>query len=817
MTKIVKENISKTISSSFINYAMSVIISRAIPDLKDGLKPVQRRIIYAMFKGGYVYSGSFFKCARVVGEVMGKYHPHGDSSIYDSLVRIAQSWMMREILIVGKGNIGSPGIDEPAAMRYTECKLSKLSNYFVESLNEETVEMQPNYDSKLQEPTIFPARFPNLLINGAYGVAVGMLTNIPPHNPAEIYEAIKYYVSSYRNLSNEELEDGILEIVKGPDFPNGSTVGSSTEIKKMYRTGAGEFLIRGDLEIEEVGNNSHIAITSLPYRINIDQFIERLSSIKSEGKLLNDISSIKDVSSLKTGTRIIITPKRGKDVKSIISQLYLYTQLQTKYHAKFLAIYNGKPQTFSLLQIIKRWVEFQIEIISKRSVFRLKNVRRRLHLLVGLIKGIENIDRVVAIIKRSSSTDVAKVTLIREIKIDDIQATAILNMSLKRLTAMEVKTLREEFAKLKDDEKYLVALIESRGKQEKLFLREFGKIIEITDSARRTKIDESINKRIDIESTIVNKKLVLIFTSLGYIKLMDLNNYRVQKRGGVGLKYIKLHETDTIKQVLTLNNKDWVLFFTSSGHVYRIKAYELRESESRESKGFHVSSLVELKESDSIVNIIAIANYSCKDYLMFATKDGLLKKTPLQEYNSHTKLLIAINLYDNDKLQALTLCNDDDEIILMSRNGRTKRFSAENIPKRNRSAIGVIGIKFRGDDKLLTMHGLLRDGNMKDRYMLTVTKNGYVKKTPIEEYPTIISRISIGVTGCNLTEKTGALIGALIVNDNDHIISITNTSDLLMTNIGDINPTQRRTSGVQLMKLRKNSYIIDITTASVNT
>ncbi|MDO3683882.1 DNA gyrase subunit A [Micromonospora sp. C28ISP2-4] len=790
---------------SYLDYAMSVIVGRALPDVRDGLKPVHRKILYAMFDSGYRPDRGYVKCSRVVGDVMGQFHPHGDSAIYDALVRMAQPWSLRYPLVDGNGNFGSPGNDPAAAMRYTECKLDPLAMEMLRDIDEDTVDLQDNYDGRAKEPTILPSRIPNLLINGSEGIAVGMATKIPPHNLREIGAAVQWCLEHPEADEATALE-ALLEIVKGPDFPTHGLIVGQAGIQDAYRTGRGSIRMRAVVEVEEdKRGRPALVVSELPYQVNPDNLAERIAELIKEGKLAG-IADIRDESSGRTGMRIVLVLKRDAVAKVVLNNLYKHTQLQETFGANMLALVDGVPRTLNLAQFILYYVEHQIEVIRRRTAFRLRKAEERAHILRGLSKALDALDEVIALIRRSPTVEDARQGLIRLLDIDEVQATAILDMQLRRLAALERQRILDDLAKLELEIADLKDILAKPERQRRIVSEELGEIVAKWGDERRTKI-VPFDGEVSMEDLIAREDVVVTITRTGYAKRTKVDLYRSQRRGGKGVSGATLRQDDIVSHFFVCSTHDWILFFTNKGRVYRAKAYELPEA-SRVAKGQHVANLLAFQPDEQIAQIIEIPNYQVAPYLVLATKNGLVKKTRLEEFDSNRSGgIIAINLRDEDELVGAVLVAPEDDLLLVSKNAQAIRFNAtdEALRPMGRATSGVIGMRFSGEDELLAVE-VVREG----LDVLVATNGGYAKRTPIEEYP-VQGRGGKGVLTAKITERRGGLVGAVVIDPEDELFAITSNGGVIRTPVKPVRRTRdRNTMGVKLMDLPDGVTIVAI-------
>ena len=796
-------DINEEMQSSYIDYAMSVIVGRALPEVRDGLKPVHRRVLYAMYDNGYRPDRSYVKSAKPVADTMGNYHPHGDSAIYDTLVRMAQPWSMRYPLVDGQGNFGSRGNDGPAAMRYTECRMTPLAMEMVRDIRENTVEFQPNYDGKTQEPTILPSRVPNLLMNGSGGIAVGMATNIPPHNLQELADAIFWMLENYDADDAAALE-ACMKYIKGPDFPTAGLIVGDQGIKDAYTTGRGSIRMRGVTSIEEEGNRQTIVITELPYQVNPDNLIHNIADQVNQGKLAG-IAKIEDESSDRVGMRIVVTLKRDAVPRVVLNNLYKHSQLQTSFGANMLSIVDGVPRTLRIDQMIRYYVAHQIDVIIRRTQYRLDEAEKRAHILRGLVKALDMLDEVIALIRRSPTVDDARAGLIDLLDIDDIQADAILAMQLRRLAALERQKIVDELAEIEIEIADLKDILARPERQRAIVRDELAEIVEKYGDDRRTQI-VAASGEVTEEDLIARENVVVTITSTGYAKRTKVDLYRNQKRGGKGVRGAELKQDDVVRHFFVCSTHDWILFFTNFGRVYRLKAYELPEA-SRTARGQHVANLLEFQPGEQIAQVIQLQTYEDAPYLVLATAQGRVKKSRLSDYDSaRSGGLIAINLNEGDSLIGAVLCSADDDLLLVSEEGQAIRFTANDDTLRpmGRSTAGVKGMRFRGEDQMLAM-SVVRE----DSYLLVATSGGYGKRTELSEYP-VKGRGGLGVVTFKYTPKRGKLIGAIVVSNDDEIFAITTAGGVIRTEVNQIRPSSRQTMGVRLVNLEKGVELLAI-------
>jgi DNA gyrase subunit A len=800
-------DINVEMSRSYLDYAMSVIVSRALPDVRDGLKPVHRRVLYAMYDGGFRPDKAYSKCARVVGEVMGTYHPHGDSAIYDTLVRLAQSWSLRYPLVQGQGNFGSPGNDPAAAMRYTECRMATLAMEMVRDIDEDTVDFKPNYDGRTQEPLVLSARFPNLLVNGSAGIAVGMATNIPPHNLREVADGV-FWALENPTATREELFEALIERVKGPDFPTAAYIVGRRGIEDAYRTGRGSITMRAAVEVEEDSRGrTQLVVTELPYQVNPDNLSERIAELVNTGKITG-ISELRDESSGRTGMRLCIVLKRDAVAKVVLNNLYKHTQLQDTFGANMLALVDGVPRTLTIDAFVSNWITHQVEVIQRRTRYRLRKAQERAHILEGLLKAIDRIDEVIALIRKSPSASDASGGLMKLLDIDELQARAILDMQLRKLAALERQELQNEFDALMAEIAEYESILASDDRQRTIIREELKVIVDKHGDERRSRFiaDEGEMRH---EDFIAQRDVVVTITSGGYVKRTDSALYRQQRRGGRGVKGAALRQDDVVSHFFVTTTHNWILFFTNKGRVYRAKAYELPEA-GRDARGQHVANLLAFSGDEHVTQVLDLKDYESAPYLVLATKQGMVKKTPLSEYNSNRSGgLIAINLKEDDELISAQLVGDSDDLLLVSRKGYSVRFHSNNESLRpmGRSTSGVIGMRFKGEDNVLAME-VVREG----AFLLTATDGGFAKRTPVDEWNSK-GRGTQGVRAMKLVEERGALVGALIVDESDQVFAVASNGVVIRTSVGDIRPTGRDTMGVTFMNLSDDDTLVGIARA----
>ncbi|MEF9874462.1 MAG: DNA gyrase subunit A [Glutamicibacter sp.] len=789
---------------SYLDYAMAVIVGRALPDVRDGLKPVHRRVLYAMYDGGYRPERSYNKCARVVGEVMGQYHPHGDTAIYDALVRLIQDWVMRYPLALGQGNFGSPGNDGAAAQRYTETKMAPLAMEMVRDINENTVDFQDNYDGKNQEPTVLPARFPNLLVNGSSGIAVGMATNIPPHNLREVAEGVQWYLKN-PEVSREELLAELMLRVKGPDFPSGAMILGTKGIADAYRTGRGSITMRAVVNVEEIQGRTCLVVTELPYMANPDNLAVKIAELVRDGKIAG-IADMRDETSGRTGQRLVIVLKRDAVAKVVLNNLYKHTELQSNFSANMLAIVDGVPRTLPLDGFIRHWVTHQIEVIVRRTEYRLKKAEEEAHILRGLLKALDALDEVIALIRRSATTEAARDGLMELLDIDEAQSRAILDMQLRRLAALERQKIQDRHAELERMIAEFQAIIADPARQRQIVSEELQEIVDKHGDERRTKVLMGYDGDMSVEDLIPEEEMVVTITRGGYVKRTRIDNYRSQARGGKGIKGANLRGDDVVEHFFVTSTHNWLLFFTNHGRVYRTKCYELAEA-GRDAKGQHVANVMAFQPDEHIAQVLDLRTYQDAAYLMLATRNGLVKKTRLEDYDTNrTAGVIAINLREDDELVSAQLVSESDDVMLVSRKGQSVRFTATDTALRpmGRATSGVTGMKFREDDELLAAD-VVREGS----YVFTVTNEGYAKRTTVEEYR-VQSRGGLGIKVAKLNEERGELVGALIVDETDEVLVVMGSGKVVRSAVSQVPSKGRDTMGVIFAKPDKKDRILAV-------
>lgn len=789
---------------SYLDYAMAVIIGRALPDVRDGLKPVHRRVIYAMYDGGYRPDRAFNKCARVVGDVMGQFHPHGDRAIYDTLVRLIQSWIMRYPLALGQGNFGSPGNDGAAAPRYTETKMAPIALEMVRDINEDTVDFQPNYDGKSLEPTVLASRIPNLLVNGSSGIAVGMATNIPPHNLREVAEGVEWFLKN-PHATNEELLNALIARIKGPDFPTGAQILGTKGIEDAYRTGRGSITMRAVVNVEEIHGRTCLVVTELPYQANPDNLAIKIAELIKDGKVTG-IADLRDETSGRTGQRLVIVLKRDASPKVVLNNLYKHTQLQENFSANMLAIVDGVPRTLSLDAFVRHWVNHQLDVIVRRTRYRLRQAEEEAHILRGLLKALDALDEVIALIRRSPTADEARTGLMEFLQIDEAQAQAILNMQLRRLAALERQKIQDRHDELMRMIAEYNAIIASETRQREIISEELGEIVNRYGDERRTQIMYGYNGDMSMEDLIPEEEVVVTITRGGYIKRTRSDQYRSQHRGGKGIKGASLRGDDVVEHFFVTTTHSWILFFTNLGRVYRAKGYELQEA-GRDAKGQHIANLLEFQGGEHIAQVMELKSYEDAEYLVLATRGGMVKKSRLSDYDTNrTAGLIAINLREGDEVVSAFTVSAADDILLVSRNGMSLRFHADDASLRpmGRSTSGVTGMKFRDGDELISAN-VVTEGS----YVFVVTEGGYAKRTSVDEYR-VQGRNGFGIKVAKLVEDRGALVGGLIVDEEDEVLVVMSSGKVVRSNVDEVPAKGRDTMGVIFAKPGEGDSIIGV-------
>ena len=800
--RIDQVDLQSEMQRSYLDYAMSVIVGRALPEVRDGLKPVHRRVIYAMFDGGYRPDKAFSKCARVVGDVMGQFHPHGDSAIYDALVRLVQPWSLRYPLALGQGNFGSPGNDGAAAPRYTETKMAPLALEMVRDIDEETVDFQDNYDGRTQEPAVLPARFPNLLVNGSVGIAVGMATNIPPHNLREVADGALWHLA-HPEAPREELLEELIKRIKGPDFPTGAQILGIKGIQDTYRTGRGSITMRAVVSIEELQGRVCLVVTELPYQVNPDNLAIKIAELVKDGRV-GGIADIRDETSGRTGQRLVIVLKRDAVAKVVLNNLYKHTQLQENFGANMLAIVDNVPRTLALDGFITAWVEHQIEVIVRRTRFRLRKKEERAHILRGYLKALDALDEVIALIRRSPTVEDAREGLKGLLDVDDTQADAILAMQLRRLAALERQKIIEEHDQIELEILDLKAILADPVRQRTIVSEELTEIVDRFGDDRRTEIMFGFDGDMSMEDLIPEEEMVVTVTRGGYIKRTRSDNYRSQHRGGKGVKGAQLRGEDVVDHFFVTTTHHWLLFFTNKGRVYRAKAYELQEA-GRDAKGQHVANLLAMQPDEEIAEILDIRDYKAAQYLVLATRDGLIKKTALEEYDTNRSGgIIAIKLREDDELVSALLVEEDSDLLLVSRKGMSIRFTAtdEALRPMGRSTSGVIGMHFRGDDSLLDAAVVSDEG-----YVFVVTEGGYAKRTSADQYR-LQNRGGLGIKVAKLSDDRGDLVGSLIVDEDDEVLVVLASGKVVRSAVAEVPAKGRDTMGVVFARFAETDKII---------
>jgi DNA gyrase subunit A len=791
---------------SYLDYAMSVIVGRALPDVRDGLKPVHRRVIYAMFDGGYRPDKQFSKCSRVVGDVMGQYHPHGDSAIYDTMVRLTQDWNLRYPLISGQGNFGSPGNDPAAAPRYTECRMAPLAMEMVRDIDEETVDFQDNYDGRTQEPTVLPSRIPNLLVNGSIGIAVGMATNIPPHNLREVADGAQWYLKN-PDATQEELVEALIERIKGPDFPTGAHILGRKGIEEAYRTGRGSITMRAIVNVEELQGRTCLVVTELPYQVNPDNLAEKIAGLVKEGRLTG-IADIRDETSGRTGQRLVVVLKKDAVARVVLNNLYKLTPLQENFSANMLALVDGVPRTLPIDGFISNWVTHQVEVIVRRTQFRLKKAEERAHILRGYLKALDALDAVIALIRKSANADAAREGLMELLSIDDLQARAILNMQLRQLAALERQRIIDEAAELEAQIVDFMAIIADPVRQRTIISEELDEVVAKHGDDRRSTIIAGFDGDVSVEDLIPEEEMVISLTRGGYIKRTKSDNYRQQHRGGKGVKGANLRADDVVEHFFVTTTHHWLLFFTNKGRVYRTKAYEVQEA-GRDAKGQHVANLLALQPDEQIAQVLDLRDYAVAPYLVLATRKGLVKKTALEAYDTaRTGGIIAIKLREDDELVSAMLASEEDDLLLVSHKGMSIRFSAsdESLRPMGRDTSGNIGMNFRAGDELLSA-SVINDAD--EAFVFVVTEGGYAKRTEVSQYRPQ-NRGGLGIKVAKLEEKRGDLVGAIIVAEEDEVLVVLASGKVVRSAVNEVPAKGRDTMGVVFARFDENDTILGL-------
>ena len=790
---------------SYLDYAMSVIIGRALPDVRDGLKPVHRRVLYAMYDGGYRPDRGYFKCARVVGDVMGQYHPHGDSPIYDALVRLAQPWSLRYPMIDGNGNFGSPGNDPPAAQRYTECRLQALAMEMLRDIEQETVDFSANYDGRNQEPDVLPSRIPNLLVNGSVGIAVGMATNIPPHNLREVASGVQWLLD-HPEAGDEELLNALLERVQGPDFPTGAFVVGKQGIEEAYRTGRGSIRMRAVVEVDEDSKGRTILVaTELPYQVNPDNLAESIADLVREGRV-GGIADVRDEGSQRTGQRLVVVLKRDAVAKVVLNNLYKHTQLQYTFGANMLSVVDGVPRTLRLDEMVRYYVAHQVDVIVRRTRYRLRKAEERAHVLRGYAKALDRLDDVIALVRASESADAAREGLIALLEIDDVQALAILDMQLRRLAALERQRILDELSEREAEIADLQAILGDPARQRRIIGEELREITARYGDERRTRI-VPFEGDMSAEDLIAQEDVVVTVTRGGYAKRTKTELYRSQRRGGKGVRGASLKQDDIVEHFFVTTTHHWILFFTNMGRVYRAKAHELPEA-GRDARGSHVANVLAFQPDERIAQVMDIRDYGVAPYLVLATRRGLVKKTALREYdNGRASGLIALNLREDDELIAASLISAEDDLLLVSRQAQSIRFRADDDALRpmGRATSGVMGIRLRGEDELLAMVV----ANDDEAALMVVTDGGFGKRTRLSEYKQQ-GRGGSGVLTAAIAEKRGQLVGALVVQETDEVFAVTSSGVVIRVPVQGLRLLSRATGGVKLIQVEAGATVVSV-------
>jgi DNA gyrase subunit A len=807
--RIEKVDLQVEMARSYLDYAMSVIVGRALPDVRDGLKPVHRRVLYAMYDAGYRPDKGYYKSSRIVGDVMGNYHPHGDTAIYDTVVRLAQSWSLRYPLVDGNGNFGSPGNDPAAAMRYTEARLAPLAMEMMRDIDEDTVNFSPNYDGRSQEPDVLPSRFPNLLVNGSAGIAVGMATNIPPHNLREIGEAVIYSLE-HPDMPAPDLLNHLLTIVKGPDFPTKALIVGRGGIEDAYRTGRGSVTMRAVVNVEEINKRTCLVVTELPYQVNPDNLALKIAELVKDGKI-KGIADVRDEGNERLGQRLVIVLQSSAIPKVVLNNLYKQTQLQDTFGANMLALVDGVPRTLRLDEFIKYYIEHQVEVIVRRTKFRLVEKEKRAHILKGYLKALDALDAVIALIRASKTPEEARTGLMKLLDVDEIQANAILDMQLRRIAALERQKINDEYDGLMADIIELNAILASEAKQREIIKTELTDLVAKYGDERRTQLVASEGD-FSAEDLIPDNDVVVTITRGGYSKRTTADLYKSQRRGGRGVKGAALKQDDVVDHFFVASTHDWLLFFTNQGRVYRAKVHELPDA-GRDARGQHVANLMAFKPEEQIAQVLSFKDYNAAPFLVLATKGGLVKKTPLSEYDSpRTGGLIAISLKPGDEVVSASLVRNGDELLLVSKKAMSLRFTTddESLRPMGRSTSGVIGMKFRDGDELLTMARVDSESSA-GAFVFTATDGGYGKKTPIDEYR-LQGRGGIGIKAAKIDEDSrGTLVSALVLEDADEILAITSAGTVMRTPAAEVRQTGRDSMGVRLVNLDEGATLLSVT------
>ncbi len=807
--RIEKVDLQVEMARSYLDYAMSVIVGRALPDVRDGLKPVHRRVLYAMYDAGYRPDKGYYKSSRIVGDVMGNYHPHGDTAIYDTVVRLAQPWSLRYPLVDGNGNFGSPGNDPAAAMRYTEARLAPIAMEMMRDIDEDTVNFSPNYDGRSQEPDVLPSRFPSLLVNGSAGIAVGMATNIPPHNLREIGEAVIYSLE-HPDMPAADLLNHLLTVVKGPDFPTKALIVGRGGIEDAYRTGRGSITMRAIVNVEEINKRTCLVVTELPYQVNPDNLALKIAELVKDGKI-KGIADVRDEGNERLGQRLVVVLQNSAIPKVILNNLYKQTQLQDTFGANMLALVDGVPRTLRLDEFIKYYIEHQVEVIVRRTKFRLVEKEKRAHILKGYLKALDALDAVIALIRASKTPEEARTGLMKLLDVDEIQANAILDMQLRRIAALERQKINDEYEGLMADIIGLHSILASEAKQREIIKTELSDLIAKYGDERRTQLVASEGD-FSAEDLIPDQDAVVTITRGGYSKRTSADLYKSQRRGGRGVKGAALKQDDVVDHFFVASTHDWLLFFTNQGRVYRAKVHELPDA-GRDARGQHVANLMAFKPEEKIAQVLSFKDYNAAPFLVLATKGGLVKKTPLGEYDSpRTGGLIAISLKPGDEVVSASLIRNADELLLVSKKGMSLRFVTddESLRSMGRSTSGVIGMKFREGDELLTM-ARVNAATSEGVFVFTATDGGYGKKTPIDEYR-LQGRGGIGIKAAKIDEESrGTLVSALVLSDSDEILAITSAGTVMRTPAAEVRQTGRDSMGVRLVNLDEGATLLSVT------
>lgn len=794
--KVIPVDINNEMKKCYIDYAMSVIVGRALPDVRDGLKPVHRRILYSLQGLGLNPEKGYRKCARIVGEVLGKYHPHGDSSVYDALVRMAQDFSMRYTLVDGHGNFGSVDGDSAAAMRYTEAKMNKLAVEMLRDINKNTVDFMPNFDGEEQEPVVLPSRFPNLLVNGSSGIAVGMATNIPPHNLGEIIDGTIMLID---NPDSTVLD--IMTKIQGPDFPTGATIMGKSGIRAAYETGRGKIVVRANAEIEEEKGRHKIIVTEIPYQVNKAKLIENIAELVKDKKITG-ISDLRDESD-RDGMRIVIELKRDANPNVVLNLLYKHTKLQDSFGVIMLALVNNEPKVLNIKEILSNYIDYQKEVITRRTIFELNKAEARAHILEGLRIALDNIDEVINIIRHSETADIAKNTLIEKFVLSDKQSSSILEMRLRRLTGLEREKIEEEYAELMKQIEYLNSILESEEKLLCVIKDELSEIKAKYSDDRKTRIEKVVNE-IDVEDLIQEEDVVITLTNSGYVKRISADTYSAQRRGGKGIQAMTTKEDDFVEHVMITSTHSDVLFFTNRGRVYKLRAYEIPDA-GRQAKGTNIINLIAIEPDEKIQTVLTVSDGKKEGFLFMATKNGIVKKTHISEFKNLRKNgLIAINLKDNDELLKVKNTYGDANIIIVTQNGYAVRFNEKSVRSMGRSAAGVKAINLKDNDISVCMD-IAVDGEE----LLVISENGFGKRTPVSEYK-VQNRGGVGLITYKISEKTGKLVGATICKVDDELMLINSSGVAIRINVADISVTNRSAMGVTLMRTNENEKVVAI-------